>query len=116
MYEWSDLQRVDQDDGSITYEGHGNEDPDDERDSNTFICVEGVRAKDVADIIYAALNWYPMETLPKEGTVLVKWDKEQRYPPSGSVQACFIKDGKPFYVGSAFAFDYDPPVGWRPIL
>ena len=114
MYPWSEFDRQDWEDGSITYESHGNEDAPEENTS-TFICIEGKRAKDVADAIYAAFHWFPMDSLPKEGSVLFIWE-EGACPMGGNVHSGLIKGGKPWIVGSHFAFDFDPPTGWRPIL
>lgn len=53
--EWAKFERVEQDDGEITYESHGRERNDDRSRGNTFICIEGIRAKEVANKITTAL-------------------------------------------------------------
>jgi len=53
--EWADFERIEHDNGRITYESHGREDVNDYRGGNTFIVIDGHRAKEVADKIRASL-------------------------------------------------------------
>ncbi len=54
---WADFERIDHDGGEIAYESHGYESDDEIKiRGNTFIKIEGVRAKDVAQEIRTALE------------------------------------------------------------
>lgn len=53
---WAEFERCEHDNGRITYESHGYETDEDDDGLDTFIVIDGVRAKDVADKIRAALS------------------------------------------------------------
>lgn len=64
---WSDFERIEHDDGVITYESHGyeNQEDDEGRVTDTFIRIDGSRAKDVADAIRQALQSVPVVDVEK---------------------------------------------------